>query len=107
MAFVAKWGAGKVSPLDPLPVVVAWGIVFAGSMLGMAKAQRAFQFGEASKPVPIQKGFWITPLEIGLVTSPSSPRRMARPARLAGLPTNQHGVASQINPGTISQFYPS
>ena len=54
MAFLAKWGAGKFSPLDLLPVVIASGIVFAGSMLGIAETQRAFQFGEASKLVPIQ-----------------------------------------------------
>lgn len=54
MAFLAKWGAGKFSSLDLLPVVIASGIVFAGSMLGIAETQRAFQFGEASKLVPIQ-----------------------------------------------------
>lgn len=54
MAFLAKWSAGKFSPLDLLPVVIASGIVFAGSMLGIAETQRAFQFGEASKLVPIQ-----------------------------------------------------
>ena len=54
MAFLAKWGAGKFSPLDLLPVVIASSIVFAGSMLGIVETQRAFQFGEASKLVPIQ-----------------------------------------------------
>jgi len=54
MAFLAKWGAGKFAALDLLPVVIASGIVFAGSMLGIAETQRAFQFGEASKLVPIQ-----------------------------------------------------
>jgi hypothetical protein len=54
MAFLAKWGAGKFTALDFLPVVIASGIVFAGSMLGIAETQRAFQFGEASKLVPIQ-----------------------------------------------------
>ena len=54
MAFLAKWSAGKFSPLDLLPFVIASGIVFAGSMLGIAETQRAFQFGEASKLVPIQ-----------------------------------------------------
>ncbi len=54
MAFLAKWGAGTFSPLDLLPFVIASGIVFAGSMLGIAETQRAFQFGEASKLVPIQ-----------------------------------------------------
>lgn len=54
MAFLAKWGVGKFSSLDLLPVVIASGIVFAGSMLGIAETQRAFQFGEASKLVPIQ-----------------------------------------------------
>ena len=54
MAFLAKWGAGKFAALDLLPVVIASGIVFAGSMLGIAETQRAFQFGEASKLIPIQ-----------------------------------------------------
>jgi uncharacterized membrane protein len=54
MAFLAKWGTGKFSPLDLLPVGISSGIVFAGSMLGIAETQRAFQFGEASKLIPIQ-----------------------------------------------------
>ncbi|MFH1692723.1 MAG: hypothetical protein ABH890_00405 [Bacillota bacterium] len=54
MVFLAKWGIGMFTPLDLLPVIVASGIVFAGSMLGIAETQRAFQFGEASKLVPIQ-----------------------------------------------------
>lgn len=54
MAFLAKWGAGTFASLDLLPVVIASGIVFAGSMLGIAETQRAFQFGEASKLIPIQ-----------------------------------------------------
>jgi hypothetical protein len=54
MAFLTKWGGGNFSPLDLLPFIVASGIVFAGSMLGIAETQRAFQFGEASKLVPVQ-----------------------------------------------------
>jgi len=54
MVFLAKWGAGKFSLLDLLPVGIASGIVFTGSMLGIAETQRAFQYGEASKLVPIQ-----------------------------------------------------
>lgn len=54
MAFLAKWSTGKFSLIDLLPVVIASGIVFTGSMLGIAETQRAFQFGEASKLVPIQ-----------------------------------------------------
>lgn len=54
MAFLAKWGIGKFSPLDLFPLGISSGIVFAGSMLGIAETQRAFQFGEASKLIPIQ-----------------------------------------------------
>ena len=54
MAFLAKWGAGKFSLPGLMPVMIASGIVFAGSMLGIAETQRAFQFGEASKLIPIQ-----------------------------------------------------
>lgn len=54
MVFLAKWGSGSFSLLDLFPIGIASGIVFAGSMLGIAETQRAFQFGEASKLVPIQ-----------------------------------------------------
>jgi uncharacterized membrane protein len=54
MAFLAKWGIGRFSSIDIIPAIIASGIVFAGSMLGIAETQRAFQFGEASKLVPIQ-----------------------------------------------------
>lgn len=54
MVFLAKWGGGSFSLLDLFPIGIASGIVFAGSMLGIAETQRAFQFGEASKLVPIQ-----------------------------------------------------
>lgn len=54
MAFLAKWGFGNFHLIDLLPIVIASGIVFAVSMLGIAETQRAFQFGEASKLVPIQ-----------------------------------------------------
>lgn len=54
MALLARWGAGTFTLLDLLHVAVASGIVFAGSMLGIAETQRALQFGEASKLIPIQ-----------------------------------------------------
>lgn len=54
MAFLTRWGAGMYGMLDLLSVVVASGIVFVGSMLGIAETQRAFQFGDASKLIPIQ-----------------------------------------------------
>ncbi|MDP3682852.1 MAG: hypothetical protein Q8S01_02875, partial [Ignavibacteria bacterium] len=54
MVFFSKWGVGKFSPLDLLLAGIASAIVFAGSMLGIAETQRAFQFGDASKLVPIQ-----------------------------------------------------
>jgi drug/metabolite transporter (DMT)-like permease len=54
MALTARWGAGRFSIPDLLFVILASGIVFAGSMLGIAETQRAFQFGEASRLIPIQ-----------------------------------------------------
>ncbi len=54
MALLAKWGGGSFTMMDLLFLAVASGIVFAGSMLGIAETQRAFQFGEASKLIPIQ-----------------------------------------------------
>jgi hypothetical protein len=54
MAFLARWSAGVFSFRDLLYVVIASSIVFAGSMLGISETQLAFQFGEASKLIPIQ-----------------------------------------------------
>ena len=54
MAFLAKWVAGKFSLPGLMSIMIASGIVFTGSMLGIAETQRAFQFGEASKLVPVQ-----------------------------------------------------
>ena len=54
MALLARWGAGRFSIPDLLFVVLASGIVFAGSMLGITETQRAFQYGEASRLIPIQ-----------------------------------------------------
>lgn len=54
MALLAKWGAGLFEAVDLMYIIVASGIVFAGSMLGIAETQRAFKCGDASKLVPIQ-----------------------------------------------------
>ena len=54
MKSFTKWGTGSFTPIDLLPFGISSGIVFAGSMLGIAETQRAFQFGDASKLIPIQ-----------------------------------------------------
>ncbi len=54
MAFLIKWGNGTLTFPDLVFIVIASGIVFLGSMLGIAQTQRAFQVGEASKLVPMQ-----------------------------------------------------
>jgi hypothetical protein len=54
MALLARWGAGRFSAPDLVSAAVASGIVFAGSMLGIAETQRAFRYGEASRLVPLQ-----------------------------------------------------
>jgi drug/metabolite transporter (DMT)-like permease len=54
MALLTKWGAGLFEAVDLMYIIIASGIVFAGSMLGIAETQRAFKCGDASKLVPIQ-----------------------------------------------------
>ncbi len=54
MGFVARWGGGQFSSWDLLAAGVGSAITFAGSMLGIAETQRAFQVGDAAKLVPIQ-----------------------------------------------------
>jgi uncharacterized membrane protein YvlD (DUF360 family) len=87
MALLARWGSGRFSPLDLLPVSIASGIVFAGSMLGIAETQRAFQFGEASKLVPIQYvPVQVLPIAAYFIVfglSPSNP--LAMPMAVGGI----------------------
>jgi len=54
MALIARWSAGRFSFPNLLFTALASGIVFAGSMLGIAETQRAFKFGQASRLIPIQ-----------------------------------------------------
>ncbi len=54
IVFFSKWSVEKFIPEDLILAGISCAIVFAGSMLGIAETQRAFQFGEASKLIPIQ-----------------------------------------------------
>ncbi len=54
MVFFSKWSNGNFLLSDLILAGISCAIVFAGSMLGIAETQRAFQFGEASKLIPIQ-----------------------------------------------------
>jgi hypothetical protein len=54
MVFLPKLGGPQFTGWDLLPIGAASTITFACSMLGIAETQRAFQYGEASKLVPIQ-----------------------------------------------------
>lgn len=54
MGFLTRWGTGRFSYWDLLPVGAASGITFAGSMLGIAETQRAFRAGDAVRLVPVQ-----------------------------------------------------
>lgn len=54
MVFFSRWSVGKFSAEDLILAAISCAIVFAGSMLGIVETQRAFQFGEASKLIPIQ-----------------------------------------------------
>ena len=46
MALLAKWGTGLFEAVDLMYTIIASGIVFAGSMLGIAETQHAFKYGD-------------------------------------------------------------
>lgn len=87
MALTARWGAGQFDIPDLLFVVLASSIVFAGSMLGIAETQRAFQYGEASRLIPIQYvPSQILPVAAYFVVF------ALRPATAQGLPLAMAGI---------------
>jgi drug/metabolite transporter (DMT)-like permease len=88
MAILARWGAGQFSLWDLVPAAAAAAITFAGSMLGIAETQRAFQAREATRLVPIQS----VPVQILPLASYFAVFRLA-PSGPAALPLAGLGAA--------------
>lgn len=54
MALLARWGSGAFSALDLPYILIASGIVAAGSLLGISETQGALRLGDVSKLIPMQ-----------------------------------------------------